>query len=180
MPTMTNAEIAADIAKRRSGTALIAAIAIIVGAIIFATMLLPAILRAQPINSGDANGSGSISMSDPVYLINYIFGGGPAPVPFECPTVFFLFDDVIQQVVETYYLDTAWIWWEVGGHRFYRAEDIVRRVYSVGPDSQPRWYFMVPDTARWEPNNYTAVAVTRVYLDTADSAAIIDSTMEVK
>ncbi|MCC6962165.1 MAG: hypothetical protein IT585_02845, partial [candidate division Zixibacteria bacterium] len=26
-------------------------------------------------------GSGSISISDAVYLINYIFAGGPAPVP---------------------------------------------------------------------------------------------------
>ncbi len=30
---------------------------------------------------GDAEGSGSISISDAVYLINYIFAGGPAPVP---------------------------------------------------------------------------------------------------
>ncbi len=30
---------------------------------------------------GDADGSGSISIADAVYLINYIFAGGPAPVP---------------------------------------------------------------------------------------------------
>jgi hypothetical protein len=30
---------------------------------------------------GDANGDGHIDVSDPVYLINYIFGGGPAPNP---------------------------------------------------------------------------------------------------
>ncbi len=30
---------------------------------------------------GDAEGSASISISDAVYLINYIFAGGPAPVP---------------------------------------------------------------------------------------------------
>ncbi len=30
---------------------------------------------------GDANGSGAISISDVVYLINYIFSGGPAPNP---------------------------------------------------------------------------------------------------
>ncbi|MCC6964050.1 MAG: hypothetical protein IT585_12415 [candidate division Zixibacteria bacterium] len=30
---------------------------------------------------GDADGSGSVSISDAVYLINYIFGGGPAPSP---------------------------------------------------------------------------------------------------
>jgi hypothetical protein len=39
---------------------------------------------ANPIQcqSGDADGSGGISIGDAVYLINYIFGGGPAPV---CP-----------------------------------------------------------------------------------------------
>lgn len=30
---------------------------------------------------GDANGSGGISISDAVYVIGYIFGGGPAPQP---------------------------------------------------------------------------------------------------
>ncbi len=30
---------------------------------------------------GDANGSGSINISDAVYLIAYIFSGGPAPSP---------------------------------------------------------------------------------------------------
>lgn len=30
---------------------------------------------------GDADGSGSVTISDAVYLINYIFGGGPAPNP---------------------------------------------------------------------------------------------------
>ena len=31
------------------------------------------------IQNGDVNCDGRISVSDPVYLINYIFGGGPAP-----------------------------------------------------------------------------------------------------
>jgi hypothetical protein len=30
---------------------------------------------------GDADGSGYISIGDCVYILNYIFGGGPAPVP---------------------------------------------------------------------------------------------------
>ncbi len=30
---------------------------------------------------GDANGTGTINISDAVYVINYIFGGGPAPNP---------------------------------------------------------------------------------------------------
>ncbi len=32
--------------------------------------------------SGDANASGNINISDVVYLINYIFAGGPAPKPY--------------------------------------------------------------------------------------------------
>ncbi len=31
---------------------------------------------------GDADGNGSISIGDAVYVINFIFGGGPAPAPF--------------------------------------------------------------------------------------------------
>ncbi len=36
-----------------------------------------------PYVCGDADGSGGISIGDAVYIINYIFGGGPAPVPYE-------------------------------------------------------------------------------------------------
>jgi hypothetical protein len=32
-------------------------------------------------NRGDANGDGVISSADVVYLINYLFIGGPAPQP---------------------------------------------------------------------------------------------------
>lgn len=32
---------------------------------------------------GDVNGDGKLSVSDVVYLINYLFKGGPAPVPIE-------------------------------------------------------------------------------------------------
>ena len=31
---------------------------------------------------GDANGDGTINITDPVYIIQYIFAGGPAPVPY--------------------------------------------------------------------------------------------------
>ncbi len=34
--------------------------------------------------SGDANGSGGVDIDDVVYLINYIFGGGPEPVDHIC------------------------------------------------------------------------------------------------
>ena len=30
---------------------------------------------------GDANGNGIVNVTDVTYLINYIFGGGPSPVP---------------------------------------------------------------------------------------------------
>ncbi len=32
---------------------------------------------------GDADGGGSVSIADAVYIVNYIFGGGPAPDPVE-------------------------------------------------------------------------------------------------
>ncbi len=38
-------------------------------------------MLAQVYVCGDANGSGSINISDAVYLIAYIFSGGPAPSP---------------------------------------------------------------------------------------------------
>lgn len=41
---------------------------------------------AQPVPQfkyGDANGDGKVTVSDAIYLINYLFKGGPAPVPFE-------------------------------------------------------------------------------------------------
>lgn len=39
---------------------------------------------SEPVPSylcGDANGDGTVNITDAVYLINYIFGGGPAPEP---------------------------------------------------------------------------------------------------
>jgi hypothetical protein len=40
-------------------------------------------LSKQSILVGDANGDGNISSGDIVYLINYLFVGGPAPSPLE-------------------------------------------------------------------------------------------------
>jgi len=42
------------------------------------------VLCYSPCVPGDANGSGNIDIDDVVYLIAYIFGGGPAPVPYLC------------------------------------------------------------------------------------------------
>lgn len=36
---------------------------------------------------GDADGSGTVSLTDAVFLVNYIFGDGPAPVPYAAADV---------------------------------------------------------------------------------------------
>jgi hypothetical protein len=41
------------------------------------------VVVVQSFVRGDANGDGEITPSDAVYLINYLFIGGPAPVPLE-------------------------------------------------------------------------------------------------
>ena len=40
-----------------------------------------------PYVCGDADNSGGVTISDAVYLINYIFSGGPAPDPAEAADV---------------------------------------------------------------------------------------------
>ncbi len=37
-------------------------------------------IAANPFTCGDANGSGRIDITDAVWMVNYIFGGGPAPL----------------------------------------------------------------------------------------------------
>ncbi|MGB5105409.1 MAG: dockerin type I repeat-containing protein [Candidatus Zixiibacteriota bacterium] len=37
----------------------------------------------RPYLKGDADGNGIVTVSDAVYLINYIFSGGPAPSPLD-------------------------------------------------------------------------------------------------
>lgn len=102
--------------------------------------------QASPLRiGGDLDGNGQVDISDCVWLINYIFAGGPEPVACECAKSFFLFDDRIPQVVETYYVDSNWEEVYIGGRTFVRGGP-VRRVYSIGPDSQPSWFLMVPDT----------------------------------
>jgi hypothetical protein len=36
-------------------------------------------------SNGDVNGDGTIDLSDGVYILNWLFVGGPAPEPIECP-----------------------------------------------------------------------------------------------
>jgi len=41
------------------------------------------VLPPAPYACGDADASGGVDIDDVVYLINYIFSGGPEPVPYE-------------------------------------------------------------------------------------------------
>jgi hypothetical protein len=38
-----------------------------------------------PSGNGDVNGDGEINIADPVYTLNWLFVGGPTPVPIACP-----------------------------------------------------------------------------------------------
>lgn len=142
LPEMTNAEIAADIAKTRGGTIRMIVFAIIAELIVFA---LIAVSIAKASTPGDCDGNGKVDIGDPVWLINYIFAGGPAPKPCECPRSFFLFDNQIPQAVETYYLDSNWEEAYIGGDTLRRV-DGVRRCYSIGQDSQPSYFLLLPES----------------------------------
>lgn len=52
--------------------------------IVIAFIALTAIATADPYVCGDADGIGGIDIDDVVFLINYIFAGGPAPDPNCC------------------------------------------------------------------------------------------------
>jgi hypothetical protein len=45
----------------------------------------PRLHADEPSGNGDVNGSGGLDIADPVYVLNFLFLGGPAPVPFLCP-----------------------------------------------------------------------------------------------
>lgn len=54
----------------------------------FPTKQIPVTMNAgQTIMVGDCNGDAIINITDAVYIINYIFGGGPAPNPLEAGDV---------------------------------------------------------------------------------------------
>lgn len=40
-------------------------------------------VQSTVVKCGDANGDGSLTVSDVVYLVNYLFKGGPIPKPYE-------------------------------------------------------------------------------------------------
>jgi hypothetical protein len=40
---------------------------------------------AGPTMNGDVNGDGAVNLTDAVYLLNYLFKSGPAPLAIECP-----------------------------------------------------------------------------------------------
>ncbi len=45
---------------------------------LYAGFVYPVVVKC-----GEANGDGKVTVSDVVYLINYLFKGGPAPIPWE-------------------------------------------------------------------------------------------------
>ncbi len=54
----------------------------------FPTCGIPVTLRVgQVYTIGDANGDETVNISDAVYIINYVFSGGPAPEPIEAADV---------------------------------------------------------------------------------------------
>lgn len=85
-------------------------------------------------SGGDANGSGSVTMSDAVYIINYIFGGGAAPVPCDC----LQFDG--KEIVE----DTNWVRARVGDRVADRGGD-----WHYLTDNNGRHWIATPDTIQW-------------------------------
>lgn len=85
-------------------------------------------------SGGDANGSGSVTMSDVVYIINYIFGGGPAPVA--CPCL--QFDG--KMIVD----DTNWVRARVGDRVMPRGFD-----WYYLTDNDGKHWIATPDTIQW-------------------------------
>jgi hypothetical protein len=41
--------------------------------------------QAAAPSCGDVNGDGSLNITDPIYLLQHLFQGGPAPAPIVCP-----------------------------------------------------------------------------------------------
>jgi len=96
--------------------------------------LLPSPLYAS--TPGDANGSGTVTMSDVVYLIQYIFGGGAAPVPCDCPAL--QFDG--RAIVD----DTNWVRARVGDRVTDRGGD-----WYYLTDNNGKHWVATPDTIQW-------------------------------
>lgn len=48
----------------------------------YSTKILPSV-SLRPYIVGDANGDSQVSVSDVIYLINYLFKGGSAPIPIQ-------------------------------------------------------------------------------------------------
>jgi hypothetical protein len=56
------------------------AVLVLVGGTVFSADCDPGACAQPPCCNGDANGDGAIELADAVYLLNYLFQGGPAPV----------------------------------------------------------------------------------------------------
>jgi len=47
------------------------------------TAVIPVAVTVTEYVCGDANGDGMVNLADAVYVINYVFTGGPAPEPLD-------------------------------------------------------------------------------------------------
>ncbi len=56
-------------------------------ALVFAVSMVSSsgVRCAEPSGNGDVNSSGRLDIADAVYVLNFLFLGGPAPVPIVCP-----------------------------------------------------------------------------------------------
>lgn len=90
---------------------------------------------------GDNDCNGQVDIGDAVYLLNYIFAGGPEP----CAQ---------QQGDLHFFLDTLWIECYIGGRTFQRVGGPIRRVYSMSQYNSPEFFLLVPDSVKiGEPPN---------------------------
>jgi len=63
-------------------------VAFLLGRFLRAPITLAGVIRdgAAPSRNGDLNGDGTIDISDGVYILSWLFKGGPAPRPIVCPS----------------------------------------------------------------------------------------------
>lgn len=62
----------------------ILAVLISVGFVVGLAAPAAAVLPFITPHNGDANGSGVVDMTDAIYLLNFLYSSGPAPVPLDC------------------------------------------------------------------------------------------------
>lgn len=104
---------------------------------VVATLVLTASLSANPFvdqSFGDVDCNGQINIGDAVFLLNYIFAGGPEP-------------NCNKSDLEPMFIDTNWIEAYIGGDTL-RKVDGLRRVYTIGANDEPEYYLLIPEAAQ--------------------------------